>query len=152
MTGALLGLQINSSPTQIYRALLDAICFGARTIIQLFVDGGFPVDKIIVTSGLAANNPFLVQNFCDVMGRPVQLPEIENPTAVGAAIHGAVAAGVVASFSNGFAKFGAKTFRQLDPNAKASDFANAKYAVYRQLTDNREFRQTLKQLPSLFAP
>jgi L-ribulokinase len=37
----------------------------------------------------------------------VHVPEIENPTCVGAAIHGAVAAGVVVDFREGSDKFGA---------------------------------------------
>ena len=54
-----------------------------------------PIERIVLTSGLAKSNPFLLTVMADVPGQTVHVPEIENPTCVGAAIHGAVAAGVV---------------------------------------------------------
>src|SRR6185369_5326352 len=40
LTGAILGLTLHSSPAEIYRALIEATAFGARTIIERLEDYG----------------------------------------------------------------------------------------------------------------
>jgi len=44
----------------IYRALLESLCFGARSILDQFLAGGFPIERIALTSGLARNTQMRV--------------------------------------------------------------------------------------------
>lgn len=133
LTGLLAGLTTQTSALQIYRALLEGICFGARSIIERFEQGGVPIDDVIVTSGLAASNMCLVQILADVLGRDLRVPSIEHPTAVGAAIHGAVAASVVTDFTAGSEKFGARSFDHVVPDAGATRIYEKLFAEYRRL-------------------
>ena len=81
--GVLAGLRVGASAGEIYRAMVESLCFGARLVLELVEDGGIPVSEIIFTSGLARNT-FLVQTMTDVLGRSVSVPQIEHSTAVGA--------------------------------------------------------------------
>ncbi len=115
LTGLILGLTRRSGKAEIYRALMESLCFGARHIADLIADGGIPLHRVIVTSGLAERSPVLLQMMADVLERPISVPDIRNVTAVGAAIHGAVAAGVVADFREGAERFGARRARDFTP-------------------------------------
>ena len=68
LRGLLAGLDLSTSAVDIYRALMDSICFGARSIVDEFRDANIPIDRIVLTSGLAKNNPFLLQIMSDVLG------------------------------------------------------------------------------------
>ena len=119
LRGVLAGLDLSTSAVDIYRALMDSICFGARSIVDQFREANMPVDRIVLTSGLAKSNPFLLQIMSDVLAQTVHVPVIDNPTCVGAAIHGAVAANVVANFREGGDRFGARRFRRLQAGSGA---------------------------------
>jgi L-ribulokinase len=54
---------------------------------------------VILTSGLSQSNVLLMQLVADILGRDVHVPQIIHATAMSAAIHGAVAAGVVADYT-----------------------------------------------------
>jgi hypothetical protein len=103
VSGLLLGMNLRTSAPDIYRALLESLCFGARSIIDHLAVGGAPIERVILTSGLSQNNVLLMQLMADILGRDVQVPQIRHATAVSAAIHGAVASANRAKFcSNRF--------------------------------------------------
>jgi L-ribulokinase len=133
LSGLLLGLTMASTAVDIYRALMEALCYGAKSVVDLLEAADFHIERILMTSGLAQNNPLLVQIMADVMERCIEVPEIANPTAVGAAIHGAVAAGLVAGYSEGAARFGARTFKPYQPRAENAAAYRALYQNYREL-------------------
>ena len=95
--------------------------------------GGLAIGSVRLTSGLAHNNPLLVQLMADVTGREIEVPSIRNPTAVGAAIHGAVAAGLVADHAEGAQRFGGTErvlYRPIPTHAATYDRL---YDAYRRL-------------------
>lgn len=146
LSGLLVGLNLKTTSAGIYRALVESLCYGTRSILDTALAGGAPVRRVIMTSGLARQNPFLVQTMADILGRPIEVPDIENPTALGAAIHGAAAGGVVATFAEGAARFGAKQSRVFTPNgALAADY-EALYAQYSRLAADPELRQAMHAL------
>lgn len=149
LSGLLVGLTTDTTAIDIYRALIESLCFGARTIVDLFENGGFSIDRILLTSGLAQNNPLLVQTMADVLGRGVEVPTIDHATAVGAAIHGAVAAGIVTGFAHGTEKFGAQQFEQYRPRSDFADTYDALYRAYRDLSADGTVRRSMHALTGL---
>jgi L-ribulokinase len=146
LSGLLIGLNLSTSSTQIYRALLEALCYGARSIFDHLQAGGLPIDRVILTSGLSRRNPLLLQIMADVLGREIEVPDIANPTAVGAAIHGAVAGGVVESFAEGAARFGARRFDRFRPDPAAVEIYAALYQQYRQLAADDQLRRSMRAI------
>ena len=146
VSGLLAGLTMSTTAAGIYRALVEALCYGARTVVELFVAGGLEVDRVVLTSGLARRNRLLVQTMADVLGRAVEVPEIANGTAVGAAIHGAVAAGLVADYAEGGDRFGARTRERHEPRPGHAAVYERLYAGYRRLAAERAIHQTMREL------
>jgi L-ribulokinase len=145
LSGLLLGLTTSTTSIEIYRALLESLCFGARTIVELFLAGDLASDRILLTSGLALNNPVLIQIMADVLGRAVDVPQIAHATATGAAIHGAVAAGLVPDFGEGARRFGAKNFVTYTPAAESVVAYDALYEHYKALADDPTIRRVMNQ-------
>lgn len=146
LSGLLIGLRIGSTAAGIYRSLVESLCFGTRLILELTETGGVRIDDVILTSGLAHSNTFLVQVMAQVLGRPVFVPQIENPTAVGAAIHGAVAGGIVASYSDGHQRFGAKSRILFEPDTNLHALYEDLYGQYKRLIANREIVTVMHSL------
>lgn len=146
LSGLLVGLSLKTTSAGIYRALVEALCFGTRSILDCVVAGGVPIHRIVMTSGLARNNPFLVQTMADVLGRPLEVPLVENPTALGAAIHGAVAAGIAGSFAEGAARFGARSSRVFEPNTNLVADYETLYVEYRRLAADEQLQQAMRAL------
>ncbi len=136
LTGLLIGLTRKTTQAEIYRALLESLCFGARHVLDLIEAGGIAVERVLMTSGLAERNPFLVQMMADVFGRDILVPDIRNAACAGAAIHGAVAAGVVADFHAGAARFGATQFTRYEPRPALAQDYDRLYRIFRQLSAN----------------
>ena len=93
LTGMLIGLNLQTSPAEIYRALIEGLAFGTRMIVDTFVQYGVKIDRIIACGGLAEKNRLFMQTIADVTGRPIQVARSAQAPAVGSAIFGAVAAG-----------------------------------------------------------
>jgi len=93
LSGVLVGLTLDTTPAQIYRALIEGLACGTRVIIEALTAHGVPVQRIIASGGLPEKNPLLMQVMADVTGRTIQVARSAQAGAVGAAIFGALAAG-----------------------------------------------------------
>jgi len=93
LSGLLIGQTLHTQAHEIYRALIEATAFGALSIINRIEEYGVGVEEIVNCGGLAAKNPFLMQIYADITGRPMKVSRSEQTCALGAAIFGAVAAG-----------------------------------------------------------
>lgn len=93
LTGALLGLDMNTKPEQIYRAMMEAGAFGARKIIECMEEAGARIDRIVACGGIAEKNKLFMQIYADVTGREIRVSASGQTAALGAAMYAAVAAG-----------------------------------------------------------
>jgi L-ribulokinase len=91
LSGAIIGLTLNTRPHQLYRALIEATAFGLRWIVQLLREAGVPVNKFVASGGLPNKSPLLMQIYADVLAEQITLAESENSVALGAAILGNLA-------------------------------------------------------------
>jgi L-ribulokinase len=93
LTGLMLGYNLQTTPAQVYRGLIEGLSFGLRTIIDTFDRHGVRIDRIVACGGLAEKNRLFMQTVADVTGRTIQVARSAQTPAVGSAIFGAVAAG-----------------------------------------------------------
>jgi L-ribulokinase len=93
LSGLIIGQTLHTQAHEIYRALIEATAFGALTIINRIREYGVAVEEIVNCGGLASKNPFLMQIYADIIGRPMKVSRSDQTPALGAAIFGAVAAG-----------------------------------------------------------
>jgi L-ribulokinase len=93
LSGAFLGLSLNTRPEQLYRSLMEATAYGVRRIVDNFRHAGIPVKRFVASGGLPARSPLLMQIYADVLGQTISLAESDQSVALGAAILGSIAAG-----------------------------------------------------------
>lgn len=151
LSGLLVGQTLATRPHEIYRALLEATAFGTRQIIEAFTSQGVAIDELIACGGLAAKNPLMLQIYSDVTGRPIKVAASDQASALGAAMYGAVAAGVhpdITKAAKKMAKVRKKVYRPSTANKKIYDRL---YVEYTKLHDQfgRDANSTMKVLKRL---
>jgi L-ribulokinase len=111
LKGAIMGLNMGSDAPAIFKALVEAICFGSKKIVDRFEAEGIPIKAVVGMGGVAKKSDLVMQTLADVLNRPIKIARSEQAPALGAAMYAAVAAGVyhdVASamqvMGNGFDK------------------------------------------------
>jgi len=93
VTGLLVGATLATKTEDIYRALIEATAYGTRIIIESFEKSGVPVTELVACGGLPERNKLLMQIYADVTSREIRVADSPQTPALGAAMHGAVAAG-----------------------------------------------------------
>ena len=97
LKGAIMGLTLGTDAPAIFRALVEATAFGAKMIVDRFVDEGIRIDEVIALGGVAKKSPLVMQIVADVLNKPIKVARSEQAVALGSAMAAAVVAGVHAS-------------------------------------------------------
>jgi L-ribulokinase len=135
LSGLIVGLTLSTRPAEIYRALLEATAFGARTIVETFEAAGVSVTEFITAGGLTRNK-FLMQMYADVLRRPLSMIRSTQGPALGAAIHAAVAAEAYPDVRTAAAAMGGRTTEAYRPDPAASAAYHPLYTEYTHLHDH----------------
>ncbi len=136
LTGAIFGLTLHSSRGEIYRALLEAIAFGNRRIIDNFTEHGLELSEIVAVGGIAERSPLTMQLIADTSGMTVHVPTWREIPARGAALFGAVAAGVYDGIDAAIDATRPSASTSYTPNAEAKAVYDRVYAIYRRLYES----------------
>lgn len=135
LTGLLLGQTLYTTPAEIYRALIEATAFGALMIIRRCEEYGVRVDQVVNCGGIADKNPLVMQIYADVTGRPMKVSRSGQTCALGAAIAGAVVAGVYGDYATAQRRMTGLKARVFKPNPRAHAVYQELHALYRQVHD-----------------
>jgi L-ribulokinase len=135
LSGAILGLTLQSTREEIYRALLESIAFGSRRIMDNFEEHGLPLSEVVACGGIAERSPLMMQLLADTSGRDVQVPEVNEIPARGAALFGAVAAGVFEDIQAAIAATRPQSVRTYKPDPSTKPTYDRVYEIYRTLYD-----------------
>jgi L-ribulokinase len=135
LSGLIVGLTLDTSPEDVYRALIEATAFGTRTIVDSYRRAGVPIAEVTAAGGLL-KNPFLMQTYADVLDRPVNVTVSEQGPALGAAIHAAVACGAHPDLRSASAAMGrARRAAYVPDPGRAAAYAEL-HAEYTALHDH----------------
>jgi L-ribulokinase len=135
LTGSILGLTLQTTAAEIYRALLESIAFGNRRIIDNFSEHGVELDRIVACGGIAERSPLTMQLIADVSGRMVDVPTCREVPARGAALFGAVAAGAFADIGAAVQATRPAVARTFVPDPQASAVYERVYRIFLALHD-----------------
>ena len=94
LKGAIMGLTLGSDAPAIFRALVESTAFGAKMIVDRFVEEGVRIDEVIALGGVAKKSPLVMQIVADVLNKPIKVARSEQAVALGSAMAAAVVAGV----------------------------------------------------------
>ena len=91
--GMIWGLTLGHSPAHIYRALMEAVCFGTENVFRTFARSGHPITDVVACGG-AVNSELWMQMHADVSNVPISLTAVSEAVTLGSAILASVAAGL----------------------------------------------------------
>ena len=133
LKGAVFGLNLGSDAPKIFRALVEATCFGAKKIVDRFQSEGVPIKGVIGLGGVAKKSPFVMQTMADVLNRPIRIARSEQTCALGAAMFAATAAGIYEDVSDAMAQMGSGFDAEYHPNAERAAIYEKIYREYDEL-------------------
>lgn len=127
------GMNLATDAPAMFQSLVEGTCFGARAIVERFIEEGIPVKGLIGMGGVAKKSPYVMQVMADVMQRPLRIHASEQTCAAGAAMFAATAAGIYPRVEEAMQAMGQgfeKTYLP-DPNRRA--VYDRRYGKYRAL-------------------
>ena len=135
LSGVILGLNLKTSPEEIYRALIEGIVFGTKVIVEQYESHGVPVERILATGGIAQKNSMMMQIYADVLDREITVKCGEEIGARGSAIYAAVAAGAYPDVAVAAGVFDSLEPRTYKPNERNAAIYRELYSLYLELHD-----------------
>ncbi|RFZ85956.1 ribulokinase [Mucilaginibacter terrenus] len=133
LKGAIGGLNLGSDAPRVFRALAEATCFGAKSIVERFVSEGIPVKGIIGIGGVAKKSPFIMQMMADVLGMPIRIHQFTHTCALGAAMFAAVVAGIYPNVEAAMQAMGGGFDVSYEPDEQMSVVYQMRYRMYQSL-------------------
>jgi L-ribulokinase len=133
LKAAIINLNLASDAPRIFKALVEATCFGAKAIVERFIEQGVPVKGLIGLGGVAKKSPYIMQTMADVMNMPIRIHKSEQTCAMGAAMFAATAAGVYKNVEDAMTAMGQGFDAEYHPDQKNVEYYNKRYKQYKNL-------------------
>ena len=133
LEGAMSHLNLGTEAPHVFRALVEATCFGSKAIVERFIQEGIPVKGIIGLGGVAKKSPFIMQMISDILNMPVKVHKSEQTCALGAAMFAATAAGIYSQVDQAMQAMGAGFEKTYYPNQEKVDLYQRRYQKYLSL-------------------
>lgn len=150
LTGLILGLNLQTRPEEIYRALIEGTAFGTNLIIELFKKAGVSISRLQAGGGLTQND-LILKIYADVTHLPIEVASSQYSSALGAAILGAVASGVYPSIDEAVKNMVLPSAQIVMPDPKNHAQYLELFRIYQQLVEGlgRDPDSPMKLLLSL---
>jgi len=131
--GAFTGLHLGTDAPRMFKALVEATCFGAKAITDRFIEEGIPVKGLIALGGVARKSPYVMQTMADVMNMPIRIHSSEQTCAAGAAMFAATAAGIYSTVEDAMKAMGQGFDKEYKPIRKNVSIYKKRFKRYKKL-------------------
>jgi len=146
LKGAIFNLTLGTDAPRIFKALVEATAFGAKKIVDRFVDEGVPIEGIIALGGVAKKSPYVMQVVADIINKPILVARSEQACALGAAMAAAVVGGVYTNLLDAQQAMGQGFEKEYTPNVEKAQKYQELYKKYSEMGEMVE-KITLKREP-----
>ncbi|WP_153799930.1 ribulokinase [Foetidibacter luteolus] len=133
LKGALTGLSLGTDAPRIFKAIVEATCFGAKAIVDRFNNEGVAVKGLIGLGGVARKSPYIMQMMADVINMPIRIHKSEQTCAAGAAMFAATAAGLYEKVEDAMAAMGQGFDMEYHPDEEKAAVYAKRYEQYMKL-------------------
>lgn len=133
LKGALQGLNLATDAPRLFKALVEATCFGAKAITDRFTEQGITIKGLIGLGGVAKKSPYIMQTMADIMNMPIRVHKSEQTCAAGAAMFAATAAGIYPTVEKAMEVMGQGFDTTYYPNENRAALYQKRYAQYKKL-------------------
>lgn len=145
LKGMISGLSLSNTVDDLallYLATIQALAYGTKHIVSDMEKYGLQISLVYICGGLR-KNALYVQTHADVLGRPVVLPDADDPVLLGAAMLGAQAYKSKGSLRDVMTAMGGGG-TCLHPDSSVAKFHKQKYAVFLEmLKDQIKYRNLM---------
>ncbi|MDH5382300.1 MAG: ribulokinase, partial [Cyclobacteriaceae bacterium] len=131
LKSAISDLSLGTKAPHLFKALVNAICFGSKKIVDRFEEEGVRIDSVVGIGGVARKSPFIMQTLANVLSKPIKVAASDQTPALGAAVYAAVAANVYTSVIEAASKMGSNYEAEYYPEKENEE-------VYIQLMESYE--------------
>lgn len=131
---AISNLSLGTKAPHIFKALVNAICFGSKKIVDRFEEEGVKIDSVIGIGGVARKSPFIMQTLANVLNKPIKVALSDQAPALGAAIYAAVAARIYPNVIEAAQKMGSPFESEYAPQLDKVAAYNKLLLAYDQLS------------------
>ncbi len=130
--GAFVGLRGVTGAADLLRAIIEGLAYQARHMVNAMEETlGVTMDRFVSVGG-ATRNSLWMQNKADVLGRPIEVPEIEEATPLGAAILAGIGLGLYRDEEDAYQRVYRPGRTFFPDKALAKQYADW-FAIYRDL-------------------
>ena len=139
LKGGLIGLTLSTDAPKIFKALVEATCFGSKKIIDRFLEEGVTISGIIAVGGVAQKSDFVMQTLADILDYPIKVVRSKQTCALGAAMSAAVVAGIYNNIPDAQKAMGAGFEKEYIPilqNTETYKILYAEYSRFSEFVDN----------------
>ncbi len=133
LKGAIAGLNLGSDAPRVFRALVEATAFGAKAIVERFVQEGVVINGVIGIGGVAKKSPFIMQVMADVLDMPISVAAAEQACALGSAMAAAAAAGLYPDMGAAQRAMGSGFETVYTPNPVNAEKYRSLYSRYQKI-------------------
>lgn len=130
--GAFVGLGTSTTRGDMLRAIFEGLDYQFLDIVNMMeIQMNIQADHIVAVGG-AIRNKFWMQNKADVIGRPIQVPAIDEATPLGAAILAGIGVGIYKDVEDAY-NYVYKPGETYSPNKLLTDRYHELFAIYKEL-------------------
>lgn len=134
LKSAISNLSLGSKAPHIFKALVNAICFGSKMIVDRFEQEDVKIESVIGIGGVARKSAFIMQTLSNVLKMPIKVASSDEAPALGAAIYAAVAAGLYSNVIEAGKKLGSSYEAEYYPQQEKLEELENHFEAYRQLS------------------
>ncbi|MFI8377965.1 ribulokinase [Leeuwenhoekiella sp. NPDC079379] len=125
LEAAMTNLNMGTRAPHLFKALVNAICFGSKKIMDRFADEGIEIKTVVGIGGVARKSKFIMQSLANTLNVPIKVAASDQAPALGAAVYAAVAAGIYANVIEASQKLGSDYEAEYHPQSEhLESFAN----------------------------
>ena len=139
--GVFYGLDFSKTKGHMIRAAMEGVAYSVRHNLEVSEEAGASVN-ILRSMGGSANSLLWTQMKSDITGKPIEVPDSDTATTLGAVILAGVGVGVYRDFEEAV-RTAVTVKRRHTPDPEVKEVYDKNYGIYLELYQN--LRETMKK-------
>ncbi len=133
LKSGIIGLNLSTDAVMLFKTIVESTCFGAKAIVDRFIEEEVPIEGLIGLGGVAKKSPYIMQVMSDIMNMPIRIHKSDQTCALGAAMFAATAAGVFEKVDDAMVSMGQGFDATYHPNKNNIDYYAKRMLTYKKL-------------------